>query len=136
MFASDCGAPPASQPTAYDGYNARWTFAIQKAGWYHIDAWVPDQGNACGFATSKFSAEVHYTLHGPGIAATTAEDQQAHIGSAMVLWDAVYLAAGAHTLYLYDDASGGCACNAVNNCSGPVSARVFADGVGVDFQYD
>ena len=43
----------------------------------------------------------------------------------------VYLEPGAHTLFLYDDAWSGCACNG-SGC-GTTSTRVFADTLYVKF---
>lgn len=129
VFASNCGVPSTPTPTNYAGYNARWAFTVRKAGVYRLDAWVPDARNACDFVSGQFSPAVHYVLGGP-TASRSDVSPRASIGAALTLWSEIRLSPGSYVLYLYDDAAGGCQCNATG-CS--VSERVFADGVGVQF---
>ena len=132
VFASNCGVPPTSSPSSYTGYNARYSFVIKKTGMYKIDAWFPDQTNACNFANDRFSPEIHYILNRYNEANLRVDtDQRNHTGSTMILFGSIHLYAGPHILYLYDDASGGCACNGVG-CS-TTNVRVFADSVYVEF---
>lgn len=131
VFASNCGVPSTSSPTAYGGYNARWTFTIKKAGTYDINAWIPDQANACGFGADKLSQEVHYILTGSAKKQASG-NQKASMGGNLAIFSGVSLGTGSHTLVLYDDAWGGCACNGAG--CGTTSTRVFADTVGVNFK--
>lgn len=135
VFASNCGVPAAGSPTSYAGYNARWTFTVRRSGAYRLDAWVPNSSNACGFDGTRFSTSVHYLLGGP-VALRRDLSQQGAMGTGVVLWDEAPLTPGTYTVYLYDDAAGGCRCNTVSTCTGPTSTRVWADGVGVHFQHE
>ncbi len=100
-----------------------------------LDAWIPDRNNACGFdPQSRFSVATHYILNGPGFAQRADVNQRAETRSGATLWAQARLSPGDYTLYLYDDAGGGCRCNAVNHCGGAqVIVRVFADSVGVHY---
>ncbi len=130
VWVSNCGLPSASNPTSYAGYNARWKFTVKKAGSYLIDTWIPSSNAACGFSSSKFSSSVRYNLKGPGVAKSVNKSQKS-LGSVLTLWSSVTLQPGDYTVYLYDSAPEGCACN--STCSG-VSHRVFADGAGVTYK--
>ncbi len=130
VWSSSCGLPSSSNPTNYQGYNARWKFEIKKAGAYLIDTWLPSSGNMCGWNSTKLSSSVNYILNGPGVASWKIKSQKGQ-NKALTLWSSVQLSTGTYTVYLYDKTNEGCACNTTPTCVQNI--RVVADGLGVKY---
>ena len=133
-FITDCGLPSPNTPDSYPSDFARWTFEVPEFAVYAIRIWVP--ASPCEHQRRDMAPQMHYILERNAdlnfsIDNWDLQDRDEN-GEWVTLLDCVWLAAGEHRLYLYDDARGGCSCNETSSCVRPQSGRIYADHIRVE----
>ena len=127
VWSSNCALPSVADPNNYQGYSARYKLEVSVAGTYRLRAWIPDEQQSCQ-AAAQYSPEVHYILQGVG---QVNRVQKGNAGKSITLFETTSLTAGTHWLHLFDNSSGGCACNTTMTCG--VTTKVLADTVYLEY---
>jgi len=137
VLASGCKVPASGTDlTAYAGYNARWTINAKKAGSYKISMNVPCVSDLCTVGTkdpsTRYAGNLWFGITTAGLAGTVFQKASVTQCSKNTVISSVNLAAGSHTLFLYDNGETGTTCNTSGSTSSKwvMPGTVSADWVG------